>query len=168
MKKSVAAFLIGGALLRCVSFASDSRPDVSQIIDKPAAESILGELVKAPTPRNGDGADGYYSKCNYYSATRGGKSLIIRLHLSAADAMGPQKELQLIAASSGPMQTIVGLGDSALMFSGGGESGVASRLLMLYVVKGDAFITIGLGGFADDTIALEKAKTVAQKVLEHL
>lgn len=167
MKKIVAAIVICG-VLNYASFGADARLDVSQIVDKPEAESILGELVKVPTPRNGDGADGYYSKCNYYSVTRGGKSLIIRLHQPAANAIGPQKELQLIAASSGPMQTIVGLGDSALMFSGGGESGVASRLIMLYVVKGNAFITIGLGGFADDTIALEKAKTVAQKILEHL
>ena len=39
---------------------------------------------------------------------------------------------------------------------------------MLYVVKGNAFLTVGLGGFVDDAIALEKAKTVAQKIVEHL
>jgi hypothetical protein len=39
---------------------------------------------------------------------------------------------------------------------------------MLYVVKGNALLTIGLGGFMDDAVALEKAKTVAQKLLEHL
>jgi hypothetical protein len=49
-----------------------------------------------------------------------------------------------------------------------GDSGFASRVLMLYVVKGNAFLTIGLSGFADDAVALEKAKTIAQKVIERL
>jgi hypothetical protein len=35
-------------------------------------------------------------------------------------------------------------------------------------VKGNAFLVVGLGGFADDTVALEKAETVAKKILEHL
>jgi hypothetical protein len=39
---------------------------------------------------------------------------------------------------------------------------------MLYVAKGGAFLTIGVSGFANDAVALEKAKTVAQKLLEHL
>jgi hypothetical protein len=38
---------------------------------------------------------------------------------------------------------------------------------MLYVVKGNALITVGLGGF-DDDVAGEKAKSVAQKILAQL
>jgi hypothetical protein len=147
--------------------AADSRPDVSQIINKTEASTILGEPVKEPSPRSGDGADGYYSKCNYYSVNRG-KSLIIRLQLPGPNAIGPQKELQLLAAANGAMEKISGVGDAAQMSTGGGDSGFVSRVLMLYVVKGNAFLTIGLGGFVDDAVALEKAKTVAQKLLEHL
>src|SRR6059058_5901877 len=47
--------------------AADSRPDVAQIINKTEASAILGEPVKDPSQRSGDGTDGYYSKCNYYS-----------------------------------------------------------------------------------------------------
>jgi hypothetical protein len=46
-----------------------------------------------------------------------------------------------------------------------GDSGFASRVLMLYVVKGNAFLTIGLSGFADDAVALEKAKRSRKKLL---
>ena len=160
-----ALFLATG--LTNVVVAADARPDVSQIINKTEASTILGEQVKDPSPRSGDGADGYYSKCNYYSVTRG-KSLIIRLQLPGPNAIGPEKELQLLVAANGTMEKISGIGDTAQMSTAGGESGFASRTLMLYVAKGNTFLTIGLGGFVDDAIALEKAKTVAQKLLEHL
>jgi hypothetical protein len=160
-----ALFLATG--LTVTVLAADSRPDVSQIINKTEASAILGEPVKEPSPRSGDGTDGYYSKCNYYSVNRG-KSLIIRLQVPGPSAIGPQQELQLLAAANGAMEKVSGLGDVAQMSASGGESGFASRVLMLYVAKGNVFLTIGLGGFADDAIALEKAKTVAQKLLEHL
>ena len=147
--------------------AADSRPDVSRIIDKTDASAILGEPVKDPSPRSGNGNDGYYSKCSYYSVNRG-KSLIIRLQLPGPKAIGPQKELELLAATNAGMEKISGLGDDAQMSTAGGEGGFASRTLMLYIAKGNAFLTIGLGGFVDDAVALEKAKTVAQKLLEHL
>ena len=161
-----------GASLALISMrfvvAADTRIDVSRVIDKAEAESILGVQVKNPTPRNAEGKDGYYSKCNYYSAIPG-KSLVIRLHQSGfGGAIDPQKELELVAASSGSLKPVEGLGDKAQMFSGGGDSGVASRVLMLYVVKGNAFIMIGLGGIADESAALDKARSIAQKLLEHL
>ena len=163
--------LIGAVLVLTAAagpvVAADPRPDVSQIITKEEASAILGEPVKEPNPRNGDGTDGYYSKCNYYSVKRG-KSLIVRLQLPGANAIGPQKELELVATANGSTQKVSGLGDAAQMCTAGGDSGFESRVLMLYVAKGNAFLTIGLGGFADDTVALEKAKTVAQKLLEHL
>ena len=73
-----------------------------------------------------------------------------------------------IRDANGAMEKISGVGDVAQMLISTGDSGVASRVLMLYVAKGNAFLTIGLGGFADNAVALEKAKTIAQKLLEHL
>ena len=163
--KMIGGFLFAAGLTNMV--VADSRPDVSQIINKAEASAILGEPVKDPSPQSGDGSDGYYSKCNYYSVNRG-KSLIIRLQLPGPNAIGPQKELQLLVAANGAMEKVSGIGEAAQLFAGGGESGFASRVLMLYVAKGNAFLTIGLGGFADEAVALEKAKTAAQKLLEHL
>jgi hypothetical protein len=164
--KMIGGFLFAAGLLSLV-IAADSRPDVSQIISKTEASTILGEAVKDPTPRSGDGTDGYYSKCNYYSVNRG-KSLIIRVQFPGPNAIPAQKELELLVAANGAMEKVSGIGDSAQMFTGGVDDGFASRVLMLYVVKGNTFLTIGLGGFMDEAVALEKAKTVAQKLLEHL
>ena len=123
--------------------------------------------MRETTPRNGEGTDGYYSKCNYYSISRG-KSLVIRLHVPSPNAIGPQKELQLLAATDSGMQSVPDLGDAAKMAISGGDTGFASRILMLYVAKGNAFVTVGLGGFVEDDVALTKAKTVAQKLLANL
>jgi hypothetical protein len=147
--------------------AAENRPDVAQIITKADAADILGEPVREPSPRRGEGADGYYSKCNYYSVRRG-KSLVIRLQLPGPNAIDPQRELQLIAAANGSMEDVSGLGDAAKMSTSGGESGFASRVLMLYVSKGNAFLTVGVSGFSNDAVALEKAKAIAQKLIEHL
>src|SRR5438477_12323017 len=166
IQRLIGALFLAIGLTNAVAAAA-SRPEVSQIIGKTDASAILGEPVKDPSPRSGDGNDGYYSKCNYYSVNRG-KSLIIRLQLPGPNAIGPQQELRLLAAANGAMEKVSGVGDVAQMSTSGGESGFASRVLMLYVAKGNAFLTIGLGGFADEAVALEKAKTAAHKLLEHL
>jgi hypothetical protein len=56
---------------------------------------------------------------------------------------------------------IVGLGDDAYWVSNrfGG---------VLYVLKGDAFISIGLGGTDDEQTKLRKSKVLAQKALQRL
>lgn len=165
-QRLISAFLLAAALAHLVS-AGDQRLDVSQIIGKTEAAAILGEPIKDPSPRNGTGADGYYSKCSYYSV-RGGKSLVIRFQLPGPNAINPQKELELLVAANGSGKKISGLGDAAQTSVESSDAGLASRILMLYVVKGNAFLTIGLGGFTDDSGALERAKAVAQELLAHL
>jgi hypothetical protein len=145
--------------------ATDNHVDISQIIDKAAAEGILEEPVKAPAPRNVQGTDGYYSKCNYYS-TSSGRRLILRLYQAAA-GFDPQKELEMVAESTGAMRSISGLGDKARI-SVGPPGGLPSRVVMLYVIKGNALITIGIAGFEDDNSATEKTKAIAQKILAKL
>jgi hypothetical protein len=145
-------------------FAAEAKPVVSQIIDKDTAEAILEGPVKVPSPRNVDGKDGYYSKCNYYSVA-GGRALIIRLYQGTA-GFDPHKELDEVADNSGSMRSISGLGDKARM-SRGTESGLPSHVVMLYVIKGNWLITVGLSGFDGDA-AGEKVKSVAQKLLAQL
>ena len=53
-------------------------------------------------------------------------------------------------------------------FNGAPENGLPPNVIMLYVVKGRSFITIGIGGMADEVAALEKAKQVAEKILAQL
>ena len=166
LRQLIASLALAIGLTNSIS-AADNRPDVAQIISKSDASDILGEAVKDPSPRSGEGVDGYYSKCNYYSVRRG-RSLVIRLQLPGPNAIAPDKELQLVAAANGAMENVSGIGDAAQMFTAGGETGFASRVLMLYVVKGGAFLTIGVSGFTNDAVALEKAKTVAQKLVDRL
>ena len=101
LRKIFGVFLVSISLTT-LGRTADSRPDVSQIISKSDAATILGEPVREPNPRNGDGTDGYYSKCNYYG-TKGGKSLIIRLQLPCPKAIPPPKQLERVRFRS-PVQ----------------------------------------------------------------
>jgi hypothetical protein len=80
----------------------------------------------------------------------------------------PQQELEQVAASGGAMKTVDDLGDKAGMFNGSPQNGLPPNVVMLYVVKGKSFITIGLSGIKDENAALEKAKTIARKILAQL
>ena len=163
MKLSTLTALLGALLLTRI-FAADNPIDVSTIVSKADAKTILGTEVKDSTPRNVRAGDGYYSKCNYYSVTPG-KTLLIRVYQAAA-GYDAQKELETVTKDTPEVKPVSGLGDKALVTSGK-ASGLPARVLMLYVMKGNALITIGLSGL-DDEAAVEKAKAVAQKILAQL
>jgi hypothetical protein len=163
-------FLPRAALALLVGFtipaiAEEGRFDVSRIIDKAAAESILEEPVKAPAPRNVEGVDGYYSKCNYYSES-GRRRLVIRVY-QAAPGYDPKKDLEAVSETNGAMRAISGIGDKAKI-SSGVTGGLPSQVVMLYVVKGNSLITIGISGFEDEPAAIEKVKDVAQRIVARL
>jgi hypothetical protein len=152
------------ALLSRTAGAADDRLDVSKIIDKTTAESTIGEPAKPATARNVDGKDGYYSKCNYYSASST-KTLVLRLY-QAAPGFDVSKELDGVRASTGAPKSVSGLGDKAQIYDGP-ESGLPNNVVMLYVVKGNSLVTVGLSG-VDEEIALDKAKRIAQKIVAEL
>jgi hypothetical protein len=145
--------------------AAGNRIDVSLIIDKAEAEKILGEPVKAPAPRNVEGSDGYYSKCNYFSEDAR-KRLVIRVY-QAGSGHDPAKELEAVAENTGAMRALSGLGDKARI-SSGAQGGLPSQVMILYVVKGNNLITVGIAGVGDEEGAAEKLKGVAQKILTQL
>lgn len=146
-------------------FAAPSPIDVSKIIDKAAAETLLDAKVKASAPRNFRGSDGYYSKCNYYSVVPG-KTLVLRV-FQAAEGHDPMEQLNVITKSTPAMIEILGLGDKALA-TNGAASGLSDRSVMLYIRKGNALVTVGLSGMVDKGTALEKAKGVGAKILDQL
>jgi len=155
--------LLGGAAAAAI--AADSKIDVSLIIDKAAAEAILEQPVKAPTPRNVEGSDGYYSKCNYYS-TDAKRRLILRIY-QASTGFDPQKELEAVAENTGAMRVVSGLGDKARI-SSGVQGGLPSQVVMVYVVKGNSLVTVGISGIADENAAAAKVKDAAQKIVAKL
>jgi hypothetical protein len=146
--------------------AEEKRIDLVAIITKADAHAALGEAVKDPQSRNGDGADGYYSRCNYYSENPG-KSLVLRVRQAAPGQLEPKKQFEEMSAANEKLKPISGLGDKAAAVTEGAEKG-PSHGLMLYVVKGDFFITIGISGVDDEKSATEKAKTLARKILKQL
>lgn len=138
--------------------------DVSKILSTNDAQKILGEPVKPPTPLNLETKDGYYSKCNYYSA-KSVRSLLVRVREASEGSLDPLKEFEQVKASGGVMKPVDQLGDEAGLFSGMPENGLPPNVIMLYVVKGKFFITIGIGGMSNEATALDKAKEVARKIL---
>lgn len=162
---AAAAFTAMVLALSNLHGAEQKRIDVAAIITKADAEAALGESVKEPQLRNGDGADGYYSRCNYYSQNPG-KSLILRVRQAAAGQLEPKRQLDDLSAGNPKIKPVTGLGDKAGLFSGGAENGISHEVL-LYVAKGNAFITVAIGGL-DEKAALEKAKTLSKKILKQL
>jgi hypothetical protein len=146
--------------------ATEKRIDLAAVITKKDAESALGEAVQDPQPRNEEGADGFYSRCNYYSQNPG-RSLVLRVRQSSPGQLTPAKQLEELMEGSAKIKPFSGFGDKAALASEGAEKGV-SRVLMLYIAKGNAFVTVGIGGLNDEKAALEKARTVARKILAKL
>lgn len=152
------------SLLTIPLFGAEKPVDVSVVIPKDEAEKILGESVRNPTLLNVNGKDDFYSKCNYYS-TGAVRSLLLRVGQASAGMLDASTEFDQIAGTGAKMKMIDGLGDRAGMLNGVPENGSPPNAIMLYVVKGKSFITIGIGGMADEVAALEKAEEVAQKIL---
>jgi hypothetical protein len=169
MKNSFRSVFYRFALIECLAAAASAqvlgdRVDVSRIVDKAVAESALGEPVKAPSPRSLQGEDGYYSKCNYYSATSG-KVLILRLYQASAGT-DVRQQLDTIRSEMGAGRSVSGLGDKAQIYSGT-ASGLAANVVMLYVIKSNSLVTVGISGLEED-IASEKAKRLALQIVKQV
>jgi hypothetical protein len=165
-RRIAAGIALAVAALSFSSHAAENRIDLAALITKADAQSALGEAVKDAQARNDDGADGYYSRCNYYSENPG-RSLTLRIRQAGPDQLDPKKQLEEMSAENNKFKAIAGLGDRAAMVKGGADKGPA-HVLMLYVAKGNAFITIGISGVDDEKIVTEKAKTLARKILGKL
>ena len=161
-----AAFVLAVIALPFSGRAEENRIDLAAIITKADAQSLLGETVKDAQARNEDGADGYYSRCNYYSENPG-RSLTLRIRQASPGQLEPRKQLEEMSAGNNKFQAVAGLGDKAVLMKEGPAKG-PGHVLMLYVAKGNAFITVGISGVDDEKAAMEKAKTLAKKILSKL
>jgi hypothetical protein len=167
MNRTIATPLVLAVIaLPFSSWAAENRIDLAALVTKADAQNILGEAVKDPQARNDDGADGWYSRCNYYSENPG-RSLTLRLRQAAPGQLEPKKQLEEMSAGNQKFKAITGLGDKAALLKEGPDKG-PGHVLMLYIAKGNAFITIGISGVDDEKSATEKAKTLAKKILGKL
>jgi hypothetical protein len=149
-----------------VRAADETRIDLAAVVTKADAQSALGETVKDAQARNEEGSDGYYSRCNYYGENPG-RSLTLRIRQAAAGQLEPKKQLEEMSAGNDKFKPVTGLGDKAALMKEGPARG-PGHVLMLYVAKGNAFITVGISGVDDEKIATEKAKALAKKILGKL
>jgi hypothetical protein len=92
----------------------------------------------------------------------------LRVRQASEGSIDPQTEFNQVTGNGVKFKTIDGLGEKAAVLSGAPENGLPPNVIMLYVVKGQSFVTIGIGGLADEEAALTKAKQVAEKVLAQL
>ena len=145
--------------------ATEKRIDVGAVISRKEAEAALGEAVNDPQPRNDEGTDGYYSRCSYYSQNPG-RSLVLRVRQASEGQLTPVKQLEELLAGIAKIKPMTGLGDKAAVLSEGpGDKG---QVLMLYIAKSNAFVTVGISGLTDEKVALEKARMIARKILAKL
>ena len=153
---------MAGGLVR----GAEAPIDLATVVTKADAQTALGEPVKDPQARSEEGADGFYSRCNYYSENPG-RSLVIRVRHASSGQLPPKKQLEEMSSGNAKFKTVAGLGDKATVIKEGLDRG-PGHALMLYVAKENAFITVGISGIDDEKVALEKAKTVAKKILGKL
>jgi len=167
MRRTIAAALgLAACALPFLVRAEENRIDLAAIVTKADAQSALGETVKDPQARNEDGADGSYSRCNYYSENPG-RSLTLRVRRTSPGQLDPKKQLEEMSAGNNKFKPVTGLGEKAALVTEGPAKG-PGHVLMLYVAKGNAFITVGISGVDDEKSATEKAKTLAKKILGKL
>jgi len=165
-RKLVAALVLAVCAGPFTSRGAEDRIDLAAVITKADAQSALGEAVKDPQARNEEGADGHYSRCNYYSENPG-RSLTLRVRQAGPGQLEPKKQLEEMSAGNDNFKEIAKLGDKAVMSKEGPAKG-PGHVVMVYVAKGNAFITVGISGVDDEKNATEKAKTLAKKILSKL
>lgn len=146
--------------------AAEGRIDLAAVITKADAQAALGEAVKDAQARNDEGADGYYSRCNYYSENPG-RSLVLRVRQSAPGQLNPKEQLEEMSAEKDKFKPVTGLGDKAALVKQGPDKG-PGHALILYIAKANSFVMVGISGIDDEKSATEKVKTVAKKILGKL
>jgi len=167
MRRTIAAaFGLAVCALPFFVRAEETRIDLAAIVTKADAQSALGEAVKEAQARIEDGADGHYSRCNYYSENPG-RSLTLRLRQTSPGQLEPAKQLEEMSAGNDKFKPVTGLGEKAALVKEGPAKG-PGHVLMLYVAKGNAFITVGISGVDDEKSATEKVKALAKKIMGKL
>src|SRR3954470_11643418 len=129
-----AAFALAVIAFPFSARAEENRIDLAAVITKADAQNLLGETVKDAQARNEDGADGYYSRCNYYSENPG-RSLTLRVRQAGSGQLEPKKQLEAMSAGNDKFKEVARLGDKAVLVKEGPPKG-PGHALMLYVAKG--------------------------------
>lgn len=152
------------------------KADACSLLNSEDIESVQGEALKEPKASGTTGGDFAVSQC-YFGLPTPGNSISLTLVQKSdnPNARDPkefwketfhteksaEEEREEGGKKSNPPEKIEGVGDEAFWLSNrvGGE---------LYVLKGDRFFRISVGGAGDKATKIDKSKRLAQMVLKRL
>lgn len=166
---------------------AQSAPDACTLLSKAEIEAVQGEPVKEVKSSQGKGPSLLVSQCFFALPTFADS---ISVALTVSDSTGPsrvgardlwQEQFHSKAAEK-QGDRIEGNGTSSrnkekrevlepVAVSGLGDEAYWVRNRFggaLYVLKGDVFFRIGIGGKQDDSLRLKKAQTLAQDALHRM
>jgi Protein of unknown function (DUF1573) len=152
------------------------KADACSLLNSKEIESVQGEALKEPKSSGQTGGGFAVSQC-YFGLPTSNKSISLTLlqKTDSPEARDPkefweetfhgekkeEKGREEEERKAAPPEKIEGLGDEAFWLSNrvGGE---------LYVLKGDSFFRISVGGAGDKAAKVDKSKKLAQMVLKRL
>jgi hypothetical protein len=167
------SFLTILILFSSFALQAATKLDACALFTKPEAEAVLGEQVKdgkhGIMENDGSGGTAVVSQCIYRSSANFNKSADLVVRKSPASekisASIPSIRKNLKEMSSSEPQNISGVGDQAF-WAPVGQGDYHS--IQLNVFRGDStYLIISVKGFPDQQ-SVEKAKTIAQKLLSRL
>jgi hypothetical protein len=141
------------------------------LLTKEEIQAVQGEQFKDTKPSQKSGAGVIVSQC-YFELPTAVNSIVLTVTRKAEGGRDPSQSWQGIfhrekalekkeeGEEKGP-QKIEGIGDEA--FWTGNRVGGA-----LYVLKGNCYIRISVGGAGDEAQKIEKSKALAESVLKRL
>ncbi|MFN7997808.1 MAG: hypothetical protein U0Q18_29585 [Bryobacteraceae bacterium] len=169
MDKMTRAFALVAVLWLPIAWGADQK-EACVLLAKTDAEAALGEAVGDPRGQivsKGGAKTPAVSTCQFDSAAKGSLksvSLMVRYSRQTGSRAVAETRKTLSKGTLG-VKDLPGLGDHALwafMKSGKTTSG------QLNVFKGGAQLAIGINGMAGEGPALEKARSLAQKILPRI
>lgn len=160
--------------------ATDVRANACALIMAGEIEKVQGEKIIETKPSS-QRADNFAVAQCYYVATDNAKSVVLSVYRADPDNPTGQRPKQFwqerFAAlgeengnvsngerkkeKSTPPQPVKGLGDEAYWLDN--KLGGA-----LYVLKGDEFLRVSVGGTTDTDLRISKAKSIAQEALKRM
>jgi hypothetical protein len=174
---TIAACLSAAATHKAAPAARAQKFDPCALLRPAEIEAVQGEKpvdAKSDRPQRGE----FEAWQCFYTLPTFAKSIsleVTRKDTSRPDAASPRAHWQTMfhetegsagegeeaGEASGPPVPVDGVGDEAF-WSGNGVVGA------LYVLKGDAYLRLSIGGSEDDSEKLQKSKTLASKALKRL
>jgi hypothetical protein len=154
------------------SAGAEMKFDACALLTKEEIQAVQGEAFTETKPSHKSSAGLSVAQC-YYQLPTAANSIVITVTRKAAGGRDPAESWKELFHNERPREkeegeeekkgplVVEGVGDEA--FWTGTRVGGA-----LYVLKGDSYLRISVGGAGDQAQKIEKSKTLAEKALKRL